>query len=378
MAQNNRPRLLYYCLSLVGIGHLTASLHIITELLNDFDVDLIYGGINYSRFPQQDGFRVLQLPALLLNAEGELHSPEQNVAIDTIWQRRQDGILDFVSSAYKAIIVEFYPFGRRRFKREIRALIQHVQSRSGEIPVFSQVREVLVPSDLDSEQKILAIINNEIHTVLVRGDPNIIRLDETFSLTSQLGERLFYAGYISPPAPKQWPARSNCILVSQGGGNVGQKLLIAAVQAAPLLPQHRFLIATGSGASPTDISHLQSLIQSSNVSIVPFLADFRSHLLTSALSINMGGDNTLLDVIITRTPSLAFPYPGNSEQTLRIEKLAKQGWITQLRESDLNPQALKCQILSALSKPYPTTSINLNGAANIHHKIKEIIANFDA
>jgi predicted glycosyltransferase len=375
MTQIKRPRLLYYCLSLVGIGHLTASLHIIKELLNDFDIDLIYGGIDYSGFPEHDGFRVLQLPALLLNNSGELYAPEKSDHIETVWQLRQDCIHEFVSSSYQGVIVEFYPFGRRRFKREIRSLIKHVQSLSGEIPVFSQVREVLVSSDLDSEQKILDIINAEIHTVLVRGDPDIISLDETFSLTSQLGERLFYAGYISPPAPKESPVRGNSILVSQGGGNVGQQLLSASVQVASLLPDYRFLIATGSGASPADINYLQSLVQSPNVSIVPFLTDFRSHLLTSALSINMGGDNTLLDMIATQTPSLAFPYPGNTEQALRIEKLAKNGWVTQLKESDLNPNAFKHQILSALSKPYPTTPINLNGAANICQKVKEIIAN---
>lgn len=374
MIKNNRTRLLYYCQSLVGIGHLTASLHIIRELLNHFDVDLIYGGISYGAFPKLKGFRVLQLPALLLNDTGELYHPQQSVTVEAIWLQRQISIQSFLNMPYKAIILEFYPFGRRRFKKEIRALCQQVKQKSGEIPVFSQVREILVPTDKAGEDIILNMVNQEIHTVLVRGDPNIVTFDETFALSSKLGDRLFYGGYVSLPSPKNWPQRKQQILVSQGGGDVGRLLLVAAIQAAALLPEYEFIIATGSTTSLQDLNVLQALVQSNNVTVVPFLSDFRHQLQTSVLSINMGGDNTLLDVIATKTPSLAYPYPGNSEQALRITKLAEQGWVTPLYEDDLNPQLLQAKIVQTLDKPYPQSDINLNGAVNICNKIREIIA----
>jgi predicted glycosyltransferase len=374
MTPIQRTRLLYYCQSLVGIGHLTASLHIIQELLPHFDVDLIYGGIGYTAFPQQGGFRVLQLPSLLFNDAGELYPPQQDCTVDSIWQQRRLCIDTFLNTPYQGIILEFYPFGRRRFKQEIRRFCKHVKATSGDIPVFSQVREILVPTDLAEEESILHIVNNEIHTVLVRGDPKVVSFDETFSLTPALGERLFYGGYVSQPPPTQWPQRSQQILVSQGGGNVGRQLLVTAIQCATLLPQFQFIIATGSTASAEDRAALQALIQSHNVTVVAFLSGFRQQLLSSALSINMGGDNTLLDVIATRTPSLAYPYPGNSEQALRIQKLAEQGWVTPLSEADLNPQTLKTHILQALNQPYPQHTINLNGAVNIGNKIREIIS----
>jgi predicted glycosyltransferase len=320
---------------------------------------------------------VLSLPPLLFNEAGELHSPEQT-AIEKTWQLRQISIHEFLICPYKGLIVEFYPFGRRKFKREIRSLIKQVKLASGDIPVFSQVREVLVPTDSVEEQNILGIINTEIHTVLVRGDPNVIKFDETFSLASQLGDRLFYGGYISPPPPEQRPKRTNQIIVSQGGGNVGQQLLIAAIKAAALLPDFQFLIATGASATPADIAYLTALTQSENVEIVPFLADFRHHLLTASVSINMGGDNTLLDVIATRTPSLAFPYPGNSEQTIRISKLAEHGWVSQINEADLDPIIVKNRILSILEQAYPNTPINLNGANNISRKIRAVIETYSA
>ena len=109
MSQHNRPRLLYYCLSLVGIGHLTASLQIIQELLNDFDVDLIYGGIHYANLPKQEGFRVLPLPALLLDETDNLYSPEPETTIDEIWRQRLDGIQEFLSAQYQGIVVASRP-----------------------------------------------------------------------------------------------------------------------------------------------------------------------------------------------------------------------------------------------------------------------------
>ncbi len=378
MTYQIRPRLLYYCLSLVGIGHLTASLHIINELLKEVDVDLIYGGIDYENFPQHEGFQVLQLPTLLFNGAGELCSPNSTLSVEDIWQQRSQDIHNFLAYPYHGIVVEFYPFGRRKFKHEIRELVKLVTTNSGDIPVFSQVREILVPTDEEGEHEILTIINREIHSVLVRGDPNVVKFDDTFRLTPKLGDRLFYGGYISPPCPEQHPdaKRENRIVVSQGGGNVGQQLLLAAIQTAPFLPDYKFTIATGASSSTTDTAYLQSLIRSDNIEVVPFLPDFRKHLQSSALSINMGGDNTLLDMIATRTPSLAFPYPGNSEQALRIDKLAKLGWVTAITEPDLSPQALKQHILSALNKPYPTTPINLNGAQNISQKILDVINTF--
>ncbi len=373
MTNNPRPRLLYYCQSLVGIGHLTASLHIIKELLNTFDVDLIYGGINYQAFYNQDGFRVLRLPTLLFDAVGDLYCPDHNYRVTEVWQHRQTAISAFLNPSYCGIVLEFYPFGRRRFKQEIRWLCRKVKNRNGEIPVFSQIREILIPEEFATEQAILATVQAEIHTVLVRGDPNVVRLDETFSLTNQLGDQLFYGGYVSARFSGNQSPRKPQILTSQGGGNVGMELLFAVIKTAAFLPEYHFIIASGSSCTESEIAALQSAVASTNVEIVPFLADFRNQLAQSVLSINMGGDNTLLDVIATQTPSLAFPYPGNSEQTIRIEKLAQHGWVTPIYLADLNPESLQHHIRASLDKAYPIAPINLNGAVNICEKIREIV-----
>ena len=388
-------RVLYYCQSLVGVGHLTCSLRIIEELLQHVEVDLVYGGLDAGTQMARPGFNSLRLPTLLHDEEtGDLLDPEASrgrdegtdegtdegidegieKGIEQIWAARAQAITGFLRMPYHAVVVEFYPFGRRRFKREIVDLFSAVREHGGPVPIFTSVREVLVPRAVEKERRMVASVRKHIHTVFIRGDPAIVRFDETFSLAHEIEDRLCHTGYISPPPVQDRPARKPQVLVSQGGGNVGRELLQAAVGAAALMPALSFLLATGSRTTPAEIDALRRSVRSSNVEIVPFLADFQRHLMESAVSISMGGDNTLLDVLTARTPALAYPYQGNSEQGFRIRKFAEKGLLHELRAEDLAADRLKEKIELALRTPYPTREIAVDGARTMSDRIKAVLA----
>ncbi len=367
-------RILYYCQSLVGVGHLTCSLRIIDELLHHAEVDLIQGGLDTGSVMLRPGFRHLRLPTLLHDEEtGEFFDPERRSPVEDIFTARRVAIQGFLRLPYDAVVVEFYPFGRRRFKREITGLLDAVRETSGAVPVFASVREVLIPRAIDNERRMVASVKEHIHTVFIRGDPQLIRFDETFSLAGEIEDCLCYTGYISPPPPRTRPARKKQILVSQGGGNVGRELLDAAIGAAALMPDHAFLLATGSRTTPAEIDGLRHTVRSGNVEIKPFLPDFPRQLQESALSISLGGDNTLLDVISARTPALAYPYQGNSEQGFRIRKFAEKGLLHALDVADLTAPRLMAKIEQALAAPYPTHEIATNGAFVTSEKIKAVL-----
>lgn len=369
-----RRKILFYCQSLVGLGHLTSSLLVIRELLKYADVDLIHGGQSIQQMPVLPGFRHLRLPTILIDSvTDELYAPDSDKPIEAVWAERAAAIEQFLGWPYDAVIVEFFPFGRRRLKKEILGLFATVRQRCGNIPIFCFVREILVPAPLDAEQRMVKLVKEHIHSVFVRGDPSIIRFEDTFSLTHEIADRLVYAGYVSPAAPVQWPIRQNKIVISQGGGEIGMNLLRAAIKTAPLLTEYQFLVVTSSRASVTEIAELQALISSDNVKVVAFLSNFQEELLTAALSISLGGDNTLMDVISTRTPALAFPYGGNSEQGLRIEKLSSRGFISVLSQTDLTPAFFCSKIKAALNKPYPDETIAINGAVEISDRIALIL-----
>ncbi|MDX8127769.1 glycosyl transferase [Methylomonas sp. LW13] len=369
-----RRKMLFYCQSLVGLGHLTSSLLVIRELSAYADVDLIHGGQGLQQMPELPGFRHLRLPTILIDsASDELYAPDSDEPIERIWAERAAAIEQFVNWPYDAVIVEFFPFGRRRLKQEILGLFAKVRQRCGAIPIFCFVREILVPAALDAERRMVKLVREHIHTVFVRGDPNIVRFEETFSLTAEIADRLVYVGYVSPPPPTSWPVRRNRIVVSQGGGEIGKSLLRAAIRTAPLLPEYQFLVITSSRASATEIAELQALVSSPNVQVVSFLHNFQENLQSAALSISLGGDNTLMDVISTRTPALAYPYAGNSEQGLRIEKLAGKGFVFPLTDNDLPPERLSIKIRETINQAYPQQAIAINGAAEISRRIRAIL-----
>jgi predicted glycosyltransferase len=369
-----RRRILYYCQSLVGIGHLTASLRIARELLAQHDVDFIQGGLDSGAGLEHPGYRNLKLPTLLHDDDtGGLIDPEGGASNDALWQARAQAIAAFLRAPYDAIVVEFFPFGRRRFRREIYALFDAVRSASGPVPVFCSVREVLIPADARTEGKIVAMVQRDIHTIFVRGDPAIVALDETFAQADAIRPKLVYTGYVAPDAPSAWPPRRKQVLVSQGGGDVGRELLRAAAMSAPALPDYRFVLAAGSRTSKEAMDELRTDVRSDNVEVVPFLPNFQQHLLESALSISLGGDNTMLDVITTRTPALAYPYQGSSEQALRIAKLAAAGFVHALQPNDLDPARLRTRIERALATPYPQQRIAADGARLTAQKIATIL-----
>lgn len=367
-------RILYYCQSLVGIGHLTSSLRIIDELLAHAEVDLIQGGLDINRVFQHPRFRRLKLPTLLHDTDsGGFVDPDDQRDTDAVWPERARAITGFLRGRYDAIVIEFWPFGRRRFKREIMSLFATVRERSGPVPVFTSVREVLVPRALDNERRMVASVKKHIHTVFVRGDPNVVRFDHTFSLAHEIADQICYSGYIAPPAPAERPARTKQILVSQGGGNVGRELLDGAIGAAALMRDFNFLLATGSRTTLSEIDALRAIVRSANVEIAPFLPDFPQRLAASALSISMGGDNTLLDVIGARTPALAYPYQANPEQGIRIGKFAEKGFVHELRGEDLSAERLKARIEFALAAPYPSHEMAVNGARVTSDRILAVL-----
>jgi predicted glycosyltransferase len=373
------PRLLYYCQSLVGIGHLSASLRVVEQLLqHGAEVDLIHGGLDggHNSLFDHQRLRRLRLPTLLHDsAGGGLVDPDHGREVDAVWAERARAIDAFLRWPIHAVVTEFWPFGRRRFKPEIMALLGAVRERCGAtVPVFTSVREVLVPRPLDNERRMVASVRKHIHTVFVRGDENIVRLHDTFSLAHEIEDRLCHTGYIAPPPPRQPVQRQPQVLVSQGGGNVGRELLEAAIDAAALLPRLSFLLAAGARATPDELRALRSRARSGNVEVVPFLADFPQRLAQSALSISLGGDNTLLDVLAARTPALAYPYQANPEQGIRIAKFAAKGLVHALGPEDLTAARLTSRIEHALAAPYPTHPVAMDGARVTSERILAALA----
>ena len=236
-----KKKILDYCQSLVGVVHLTCSLRIIDALrARSIEVDLIYGGLDAAMPTDQPGLRTLRLPTLLHDGDsGEFFSPDGGNRIAAIWDDRAHATGAFLQMPCDAIVVEFYPFGRRRFKNEIVSLFSAVRDASGPVPISRRCARCWCRGR---------------RTTSAAWSPR-------------------YASTSIPRPPPHGPARRAQVLVSQGGGNVGRELLEGAIGTAALMPQLHFLLACGSRTTSAEIETLRRSGRSANVEIVPFLPD---------------------------------------------------------------------------------------------------------
>ena len=105
--------------------------------------------------------------------------------------------------------------------------------------------------------------------------------------------------------------------------------------------------------------------------------DFPALLEAAALSISQAGYNTALDVVSARVRAVLVPFAGKgeTEQTVRAERMAAMGLAHIVRENTLTPETLAAGIDAAWAAKAPEEShIGVAGAGESAKIISEMIA----
>lgn len=373
-------KILYYCQHVLGIGHYFRSLEI-CKAFAGHNVILVTGG---SRIPAKLPSHVceIHLPELMMNEEFSLlYSPEEGKSVAQVKQERKQLLFQlFQAESPDWFIVELYPFGRKAFRFEIDPILEGI--RRGELPpcrVVCSLRDILVEKKDPAayETGVVDILNRYFDALLIHADPQILKLDETFSRLTEIAVPIVYTGYVTPkPAPD---ARAKLrrqlgigreeilIVASAGGGSVGNTLLEAALKAFRWMKNDEPLylhIFTGPFLSEEAFDRLRR-IADRRVQIFRFTSDFLSYLSGADLSVSMAGYNTCMNIAAARVPALVWPFPQNREQGLRAVRLAGLGILEVLSEEDLHPRRL-CAIMRQriTLRSRSVAGIDLNGAEN--------------
>ncbi len=367
------PAILFYCQHLLGVGHLTRSLALCRALCDQFDVVLAQGGPDIGRTVEHPRFRRLQLTPLLMREEkNELYDPRQQRSPDSILAERRaqlDALLQ--AQDFAAVIVELFPFGRKKFAGEILHLLDAAKARRPRCVTACSLRDILVEKrdGLERDQRIAALVNERFDLVLVHSDPDLIRLEETFSQTATIAERLRYTGFVTEqaglPSGRVIPKRRPEVLVSLGGGLVGTELALAVLHVARYFPHLLFRFILGPYAAPELSDALRNAASdpgAGKVRAEGFRPDFEHELRQVALSVSLAGYNTVMNILSTRTPALVLPHDANREQGLRAGRLAERGLLRVLGRDDLKPEALRMAIERALQFTPAEVPVDLNGA----------------
>lgn len=364
-------RILFYVQHLMGVGHVFRAMRIVRALVKrGAEVAVIYGG---EPVPNIDagGAQMHYLPPLR-GGRVEFHlleMPDGTVASDAYKDGRRDRILSILDEFKPdAIIVEAFPFGRRQMRFELLAMLERAFAMPERPMIISSVRDILQERTKPGRhEETLDYIERYFDKILVHGDPNMVRLEETFPPARQIGGKLHYTGIVAPDRSELDPeAEAFDAVVSVGGGMLGQQLLEAAVRAKPAtsLAGGTWLIATGLGRDDRLTAEIEALA-GENSRVVPFVNDLVSHLAKTRLSISRCGYNTVADILVAGCRAIVVPLSDGveTEQLKRGDILARRELATVLSPDQQDPEYFAKAINAAMAMNVPDRSaINTDGA----------------
>ncbi|MCB1477805.1 MAG: glycosyl transferase [Rhodobiaceae bacterium] len=369
--------LLFYVQHLLGIGHVYRARRI-CDALHDagFGLTLVTGGLPVKILAEAP-FPVVQLPPLRTSGTDFAGLVDDNgkPAGEDYMTRRREMLLGFAADIQPDIVItEAYPFGRRQMRHELMPFIRFLKDR-GDAKLFASIRDILQENRKPGrDAETVNLLNTLYDGVLVHGDPHIAKLADTFPLAAEIAIPVHHTGMVAPPAPPTAPV-SNEVLVSAGGGAVGEALLTAAASAANdgRLSHLKFVLSTGPNLPGQARERLRRLLPA-NAETVPFIENLPQRLAGCALSVSQAGYNTVADILVAGTRAVLVPFAtdGETEQTVRSLALEKLGRTVHLAESGLTPANLAGKMLQALSVTPDKTGIDLDGARTTASILKSL------
>lgn len=351
---------LVYVQHLLGIGHLRRAAVLVRSLDRaGLKTVLVSGGMPVEGLDIGAADFVQLPPARAMDETFKILADGHGQPVDEAWMaaRRDQLCALYHRLRPRMLIVELFPFGRRKMRFELLPLLDTARESDPRPQILCSMRDVLV-DDKNAEKTAWMIDTFERYfdLVLLHGDPEFLPLERSFSRTHEIASKLRYTGYVLDDAPLADPedhAGAGEVIVSMGGGAVGAPLVEAALAVQAQTPLKdvtwRFLI----GPNMPEAA-FQAIVARAPAGTVVERArpDFRALLAGGRLSISLGGYNTVLEVLAAGIPAIVVPYSGGTEteQTLRARLLAERGAITLVPEAELSPATLAAAVRAALAR----------------------------
>jgi predicted glycosyltransferase len=394
-----RPTLLFYCQHSLGMGHLVRSLALVAGLSEHFRVVLLNGGRLPKRLAVPAGVEVVNLPPLGLAPDGRLVSRDRRRTVERASALRRRMILEtYRVLRPRVVLVELFPFGRKKFAGELVPLLEAARAEGEPRPlVCCSLRDILVGRKNKQEQhdaRAAETANRYFGAVLVHSDPAFARLEESLGSFDALRTPVHYTGFVLPEqesgrgesardGSKQNEAgrgksnrrddaagRARQILVSAGGGLVGEPLFRAAVEAYRVLRQTedvRMKIVAGPFLPEAAWQSLRGEARAlPGLSVHRFVPDLCAEMRRSAATVSQCGYNTALDILRAGTPALVVPFAegGEDEQLKRARRLERLGALRVVEQHELGAERFAAE-LKELPKFQPRPlALDLRGVSN--------------
>jgi predicted glycosyltransferase len=360
----NRPGetidVLVYVQHLLGIGHLRRAAVLVRSLDQaGLKVVLVSGGMPVEGLDIGAAGFVQLPPARAMDETFKVLADAHDQPVDEAWMavRRDQLCALYHRLRPRVVIIELFPFGRRKMRFELLPLLDAARASHPRPQILCSLRDVLV-DDKNAEKTswMIETFERYFDLVLLHGDPEFLPLERSFSRTHEIANRLRYTGYVLDDAPLADPedrAGDGEVIVSMGGGAVGAPLVEAALAIRSLTPLTDVVWRVLIGPNMPEAAFQAIAARAPADTIVERARpDFRALLAGARLSISLGGYNTVLEVLAAGIPAVVVPYSGGTEteQTLRARLLAERELLTVVHEADLSPSTLAAAVRAALAQ----------------------------
>jgi predicted glycosyltransferase len=377
-------KLMFYCQHILGIGHLIRSMEIVRGLTEDFQIYFINGGEIIQGFQVPAGVEVINLPAVKTDREFQaLQVPDGFASIDNLLEHRRNLLLEIFDRVQPDVLmVELFPFGRRRFSTELVPLLE--QAKASGTKTVCSLRDIVVTKQDQArhEEKVCKLMNRHFDMLLIHGDPTFMPLETSFSRVNDLTCKVYYTGYVVQQTERSHSpilTSKPLILASVGGGRFGHELLYCVAEASAILEKaipHHIQMYTGPFSPDDVLESLQTIAtQRSNLAVDRYTPDLQSYMHQSDLSISMAGYNTTMNILSTGTRAMLLPFTGNDdqEQRIRSERLEELGVVQVIQSTDLHPERFAQKVIAALQQQPLTRTFDLQGVEKTALLVRSLI-----
>jgi predicted glycosyltransferase len=343
---------IFFSESIWGVGH-TQRLGAIAEACGE--IDLFHAGP--ARPISASNVHYHELPSLFqYQGLSKSNMPDQE-QLGSLVEERYNIFSSAIQGEYDFYVIEMFPFAKEPLLLDFERHVATLRATSPQVKIYSSFRGY---HSLDPTHSFLLPHLKFFDGVLVHSDPKVIRLEQSYPGFDFGPVPITYTGFVTRPYEKV-VERERKIVVSFGGGHQAKNVL----SLLPVLQQYRdYDIEFYLGPyCPEEVKK-----QITFGRVYDFVDDFRDQLATAALSISMGGYNTLMDLLQTKTPALVIR--GASDQKILPKILADRGLLSEVDSKEMEPDLLQTKIQQALSwsppNPYPEIDFGgLNKSAQI-------------
>lgn len=377
-------RVLYYVQHLLGVGHVFRAARIVSALVEcGFSVDLVYGG---EKLPDFDpgGAQIHYLPSLV-SQKGDFSVliGQDGIPADDAYKadRRTRLLTLFQESRPDVVVTEAFPFGRRQMHFELLPLMEAATALPHRPLIFASIRDILQTGNkVSKDRQTVDLVNRFFDGILVHGDPDLIRVEDTFPFAAEIAQKLFYTGIVTPQATG--PAQEHFdVVVSAGGGLLGRELVLAAVEAKPNseFSDARWCVLTGPYLDNADYQRLEQTA-GDDVTVCRFIPNLSQILTGASLSISLAGYNTVADLMAAGCRAIVAPQWNDkeTEQLQRAQLLAKRGLVEMIGHEDKNPDTMLQAIKKVMAQPAPDwTGVRQQGGATTGEILRKALAGGD-